>query len=358
MSLNFDQDRWAKIKHDYQLWWDGKLKRPLLQATVIGTPGRPEPALPRRVFASHYDLSVAPEAIVDRWDYDLSRNTWLGDAFPTIYPSFGPGVVAAFLGAGLKNTETTTWFHPSEVKAIEELRFAYQPGNVWLERIKTLCRIAMDRWQGMVQVGMTDLGGTLDIISSFRPGEALLLDLYDRPAEVERLAWQTHDLWWRYFEEIDSVLRPVNPGYTTWSPIFSEQSYYMLQCDFCYMISPEMFDRFVKPELAAACRKLKHAFYHLDGIGQLPHLDSILSIKELKGIQWVPGAGQPDNRHWIDVFRRIRKAGKLIEVRGAPEVLDGVVEQLGSGEGLIAFGTFARDKVDKAKAWLKRHGAD
>ena len=58
-----------------------------------------------------------------------------------------------------------------------------------------------------------------------------------------------------------------------------------------------MFDE-SKPELAASCRRLKNAFYHLDGLGQLPHLKSLLSIPELKGIQWVPGDGQPDVTEW------------------------------------------------------------
>ena len=56
---------------------------------------------------------------------------------------------------------------------------------------------------------------------------------------------------------------------------------------------PEMFERFVLPDLAACCDRLDHAFYHLDGKGELPHLDLLLSIDGLRGIQWIPGAGQP-----------------------------------------------------------------
>jgi hypothetical protein len=89
---------------------------------------------------------------------------------------------------------------------------------------------------------MTDLGGNLDILASFRPSDALLLDLYDHPEDIKRLTWQAHEAWWRYFNELNAVLRPPNPGYTAWTPIFSESPYYMLQCDFCYMIGPDMFD--------------------------------------------------------------------------------------------------------------------
>ncbi len=359
MSIAFDRDRWAKIKQDYGLWWEGKLKRPLIYVTMDGrSPGRPEPALPTRHFTSHYDLSVTPEQIVDRWDYNLSQQHFLGDGFPSIWPNFGPGVMSAFMDATLHNGDDTTWFRPVEPKETRDLHFRYHPGNVWLERIKALSRHAMERWQGLVQVSMTDLGGNLDVLSTYRPSEALLLDLYDHPDEVKRLAWETHDLWWRYFNEINQVLQPVNPGYTAWASIFSSEPYYMLQCDFCYMIGPAMFDEFVKPELAASCRRLTNAFYHLDGIGQLPHLDSLLSIPELKGVQWVPGDGKPDLRHWPDVYRRIRKAGKLMQIWGGPEVLDTIAEQVGSAEGIITFTAFKPSQEEEARAFLKRYGAE
>ena len=92
--------------------------------------------------------------------------------------------------------------------------------------------------------------------------------------------------------------------------MFSGKPFYMLQCDFCYMISPEMFAEFVLPELAESCRRLDRSFYHLDGKGELPHLPQLLSIPELGGIQWVPGAGETPYYEWIDVYRAVADAGK------------------------------------------------
>jgi 5-methyltetrahydrofolate--homocysteine methyltransferase len=186
----------------------------------------------------------------------------------------------------------------------------------------------------------------------------LATDLYDHPEHVKRLTWQTHDLWFRYFDRINRLLQPVNPGYTCWCPIFSSRPYYMLQCDFSAMISPAMFDEFVKPELAATCRRLPNAFYHLDGPGQLPHLDSLLEIPELKGIQWVPGAGQPDWRYWPDVFRRIRAAGKLIQVYGWPlETLDVLAEQIGSPKGICLIGEAGLEQEDQLLRLIERYDA-
>lgn len=348
MSIGFDESRWERVRENSRAWWAGELKRPLINLTIGGQdPGRPAPELPSHHFTAFYDLSVPAEAIVDRWDYDLSTIKFLGDSFPQTWPNYGPGVAAAFMGAELFSSPQsgTVWFHPSPEQEISDVRLQYQPGNVWLQRVADIMRAAMERWEGLVQVGMTDLGGNLDILSTFRPSEKLLLDLYDYPEDVQRVNWEAHELWWRYFGELNSVLQPINPGYSAWAGIFSEVPHYMFQCDFCYMIGPDMFDEFVKPELAASCRRMPNSFYHLDGPGQLPHLDSLLAIPELKGVQWVPGAGNPDVPHWPEVYRKIRDAGKLIQAFGPSSYLDTLTEQLGTAEGIV-FHTWAASEAE------------
>ncbi|MEA2063670.1 MAG: hypothetical protein U9P14_08240 [Gemmatimonadota bacterium] len=335
MSIDFSSCRWEHTIDNYRRWWSKELKRPIIQvATPNHDPGRPEPELVKEYYASAYGLTVSAEAIVDRWDYNLSRLTYFGDAFPNHMPFFGAGVLAAFLGARLEQRAETCWFHPPAETEPADIAFRFDPENQWFKRICELYTNAAERWEGSVQLNMTDLGGGLDILSSFRPGDKLLFDLFDHPGEVKRLNWEIHELWWKYFDKFNSIIGSTNPGYTAWTPLLSEEPYYMLQCDFCYMISPEMFDEFVKPELTASCKRLKNAFYHLDGPGQLPHLDSLLEIEELKGVQWIPGTGSPGIGHWPEVFRKIRDAGKLIQFYGDFHDLDTIVGQLGSPEGL------------------------
>jgi hypothetical protein len=40
----------------------------------------------------------------------------------------------------------------------------------------------------------------------------------------------------------------------------------------------------------------------------------LLAIPELNAIQWVPGAGNEGFTKWIPVYKRIREAGKSIQV--------------------------------------------
>ena len=65
---------------------------------------------------------------------------------------------------------------------------------------------------------------------------------------------------------------------------------------------------FCRPDIAACCAELEHGFYHLDGKGQIPHLDHLLAIPGLKGVQWIAGAGQPATADptWWPLLKRIR----------------------------------------------------
>jgi 5-methyltetrahydrofolate--homocysteine methyltransferase len=192
----------------------------------------------------------------------------------------------------------------------------------------------MERWQGKVLVTMPDLGGNLDILQTFLTAQQLLLELYDNPEEVQRLIVREHALWHRCYEEINSVLQPVNPGYSDWSCIYSDLPTYILQCDFCYMIGPDMFREFVKPEMEATCARLPRSFYHLDGIGQLPHLDDILSIDNLDGVQWICGAGHGPEEAWPDVRRKIGDSGKKAQTFSTLDALATIIEQAGTSRGI------------------------
>jgi hypothetical protein len=252
------------------------------------------------------------------------------------------------------------WFYPESMPDIAELDFKYLPDNAWLLRTKEVIQASVDRWQNRIFVGFCDLGGALDVISTFRSPDAMIFDLFDHPEELKRLIWEMHEVWWRYYEEFEAITASANPGYSGWAAIFSEDTYYILQCDFAYMIGPEMFDEFVKPELTASARKLANAFYHLDGQGQLAYLDSLLEIEAIAGIQWVPGAGSPDITHWPDVYKKISDSGKKIHLippytEDPFDVIDKIVEQTGRADNIVYHVTGDLSQRDRAEAMLEKY---
>jgi hypothetical protein len=350
------------VQNDAALWWAGKLDRPLIQVRLSGyNINRTPPSLPQYDFASFYDFSIPADLIIDRWDYDLSGVRFFGDAFPHVWPNFGPGIVAAFLGASLSNAEHTVWFSYPQQQDIRKLKLVYSRENIWYRRVREILIAANARWKGTVQIGFPDLGGTLDILASFRGSEQLIMDMYDSPDEVKRLIWEIHNAWWQYYIDFETILKTFNPGFTSWEGIFSNNRYCITQCDFAYMLSPQLFSEFAIPELTISAGRLQTCFYHLDGVGQIAHLDSILQIPLIHGIQWIPGAGRPDTSQWPQVYRKIRRAGKLIQLfdfqsPAGFEVLDILEDQLGNLSGILFVIIGDKSLQARAEALLDKYG--
>jgi 5-methyltetrahydrofolate--homocysteine methyltransferase len=310
--IHFTEADWERIERDWAAWWAHELERPLFWITET-VPTEDLPTLQH--FHSNYPLDMPADDVIDIVDQHMDATRWHGDAMPKWWPNFGPGIQAGFTGAKVNSVPETVWFTPDELLPIGELDLDYEADNVWWERVQNLTRAAVERWGGLVQVGHTDLGGNLDILASFRETQNLLYDLMDAPDEVERLVGEITALWLRYYDELDAIIRPTCRGTSNWDSIWSSGTNYMLQCDFSYMISPEMFERFVMPDLAACCAHLDHGFFHQDGPGQIVHTDLLISLKDLDGIQWQPGAGQPlSGQGWLEHLKHIKDGGKLMQL--------------------------------------------
>ena len=332
-------DHWQQIRETSNAWWAGELDRPLLPMTVIQDSDRPMPMYQhfgRGLFAN---LNISPQQIVEQLAWEFDRQTYLGDSFPSVNMSCsGAGVLAAMTGATLHpESSDDIWFKVDEVKPITELHIEFDRENIWLKRLLEIGRLVHERWEGRVLVGMPDMGGVMDVLSSFRPPQELAFDLYDHPQEVLRVIDEIETAWFACYDLFDESMKPSNPGYCGWAGIYSDVPYYMMQCDFSYMISPQMFDQFVKPTLVRTSQKLGRTFYHMDGVGQLPHLDSLLSIPMLNGIQWVPGAGQKPAGQWPDVYEKILASGKRAQVVGAPSELLEIMSKTQRRKGMNTF---------------------
>jgi 5-methyltetrahydrofolate--homocysteine methyltransferase len=325
-----DADR-VRSRAAWSDFWAGKLDRPILWLIRKEVPeGTELPPLPR--FMGQVPLGMPADELIGRCEAHLACERYYGDAMPKIWINFGPGIMAGFLGGRVVRDERTIWFEPADPESpapVTDLRPAYDPDNVWWRRVRELTAVAARRWNGRVLVGHTDLGGNLDILASLRTTEGLLTDLVDHPEHVDRSIAEITRLWLRYYDELTEVLAPTEQGTTPWAPIWSPGRTYMLQCDFSCMISEEMFARWVMPDLTACCDRLDHAFYHLDGPGALRHLDPLLSIERLRGIQWIPGAGAAPADEWPEVRGRIRQAGKLCQINVSAEGARKVIREHG-----------------------------
>lgn len=350
INIHFTDEDWQRIERDWTSWWNHDIDRPMVIIYDEKPTGDIEPYNVFSEFIPNLLKDISLDEIIDRYQYGLETKRFYGDAWPKWWPNFGPGIMSAFLGSKVYSNPNTVWFEPSGQISPEKLQINYDSHNIWWQKVKKLTALAVERWGSNVNIGHTDIGGNLDILASLRGTEALLMDLCDVPDKIECLTGEITRLWIRYYDELDTIIRKTGKGTTPWAPIWSPKRCYMLQCDFSYMISPQMFERFVLPDLAACCEIMDHAFYHLDGKGQIPHLDMLLSLPKMCGIQWVPGDGAPPPEKWLPLLKRIRDAGKLCQLYISAESARTIVSQLG-GRG-FAFEISQKMSRDEAENFL------
>lgn len=330
IKVQFKEEDWQRIDHDWNLWWAGELDRPLVTLEIM----EPNPSFDGG-HLTKWGLETPVDHLLDNGQAMLEATHWLGDAYPKWWVNYGPGTMAAFLGADVNYKQDTTWFLPlMKATFLKDIQLRFDPGNPWWKRVLQVTQRAFERWGDQVVIGTTDIGGNLDILASLRGSQKLLYDLSDDPGEVDRLTREITSLWLTYYDALYAITSQAGRGNTCWAPPWSPGKGYMLQCDFSYMISPRMFTRYVLPDLEACCAHLDYAFYHMDGKGELAHLDSLLSIERLRGIQWIPGDGQPLADKWPELLKRIRRAGKLVQVSVTPQGAFDIKKELG-GKGFL-----------------------
>ena len=175
----------------------------------------------------------------------------------------------------------------------------------------------MELSRGKYLVGCPDLIENMDVLSSLRGAQTLLMDMVERPEWVEQKIWEINDVWFAAYQRIYDLIK-LEDGSSAFGAfyIWGPGKVAKLQCDASAMFSPKMYKRFVVPALTAQCAWLDHSLYHLDGTQAMVHLDALLAIEPLDAIEWTPQAGieTGGNQRWHDLYRRILAAGKSVQV--------------------------------------------
>lgn len=311
----FKED-WSEAKERFKAWWDGEvIDRPVIQAFA------PIKGLISAGAWDGWSFMRYPEDLtigIRGFERVCEETFYGGEAFPNLHINLGPGVMAAYVGAVPRFISETVWFETP--KSWTELRsLEYDLDNRWWRLTQRVASMALKVSKGRFIVGTTDLGGILDVAASLRGSNNLIIDLFKHPGEVKDLCGQLVDLWHRYYEGLHSIIAARMEGSSAWMGLWSPKRWYPIQCDFSAMMSPKQFQEFALPYLREQCQRLDHTVYHWDGPGQIPHLNHLLSIPELNGIQWTPGAGQPgvDSLAWFPLYRKIQEKGKLLVLLGA-----------------------------------------
>jgi hypothetical protein len=253
----------------------------------------------------------------------IAGAVYAGDALPIVHPNLGPEVFSAFYGCPLEFGETTSWSRPIleswDHREVERLRLD-RSGEVF-RTLLALTDALIEAGRGRFIVGYTDIHPGGDAAAAFRDPQQLCLDVLERPDQVRALVERITDDFLEVFDFYHGRLSAAGMPSTTWLHAVSTGKMHVPSNDFSCMISTADFERIFLPALVRECRHMTRCIYHLDGPQALRHLDLLLRIPEIQAIQWVAGANRDHWADWIDVYRRIQRAGRsLVVTVPAPEL--------------------------------------
>jgi hypothetical protein len=295
-----------------------------------------------------------PEWILQRSISRFENHYYGGEAFPSIWPNFGTaGHAKYFNGCKYKFTKDTVWYEP-HLEELNEEKLIFEPNNPAYLKEKGVMKYLSEAGKGKFFVSMPDNCGIMDSIAHLRDSSNLLLDMIEDPEGVKSARDKVLKVVKDTSEEMLDIIYENNDNGSThgWMNTWSKGKHLQLQCDISVMVSPQMYEEFLLPELEGMTQWLDHAIYHFDGQEQIRHLDLMLSVKKINMIQWTPVAGQPPTSDFIPVLQRIQKAGRGLILYPQLWEVDKLLTEL-SPKGLMLVLNNVKSESD-AKELVKR----
>lgn len=255
---------------------------------------------------------------------EAAENTYYGgESIPSFYPSFGPDAIAAFCGAELHWSEDsgdTNWSVPFVERWEDALPLRIDEEGPRWKRLMELCRRAAERLEGKMLINSLDLHTNMDLLSAVRGPERLCFDLIEQPEMIDEAMKSARAIFPRLWQAVAEAAKMEERGYC--HATYSMEGAAILQCDFAYLIGPEMFDRWVLPALEEEAEIVKHVYYHWDGMrAVVQHFDSVVGSRGLHTMQFQPGDGGGDPITHLDLYKRIQARGKAVVFWGSHDEL-------------------------------------
>ncbi len=311
------------------LWNHEMLDRPCLSVCAPNPDPAPLPPLPDPVDNEARWLDPAYRSALSK---RILENTWWGgEAVPSVL-MMANWVLC--LGGTPRFSPHTIWFETMEVDFSQPSPFRHDPASPWTGKYQALLA-AICRLAGKDDFLVGKPGGlpANDLLSMLMGTENFLYALIDQPdwmadailtgardqlatrmALQDVIRSQGHDYWY---------------GNAGWMPFWAPEPFCSTQSDVSCMLSPELFDRFVLPEIDLYGHSHGALWYHLDGGDAKQHLPRLLSLPYLKVVQYVPAPFEPPNGPGhLPMYRQIQAAGKIVHIEVQRQHVETLLREL------------------------------
>lgn len=257
--------------------------------------------------------------------------------------------------------EETGWVHPimenGELTDYDYHDCVIKSDNKWLVFAEKMHRFAAEEAKGKSLPGIQAIGGCGDTLAALRSTNKLLLDVVECPEYVREFELYLMKLWIDVYEKFYGIISETAEGSICWFPIWASGRFYPAHNDFSYMISPKMFREIFLPALEMQTNYLDYSVYHVDGIGAFGHVDALCELPRLQAFQILPGAGKPSPLNYMDVLKKVQRAGKNLHISISSKEVEAALDNL-SSKGLF-IDTWceteeeAKDLLKNAEKWSK-----
>jgi hypothetical protein len=320
----FKPDMLEVLERYRRFWNHESLDRPLAHVSI---PLKCWKGLPSGWFGRLCGYPGGPKAWEKMVGYWISafqeRKTLRDDWLPMINPFFGPPAIAAFLTPQLcdlefvpTNHEGTAWARPllDTWEKLDELHLDFD--NEWFRKCITLTDYLVAKSRGRFAVGLTDTHSTGDMMAALRGTLRLIIDIYQNPTEVKRLA----DICTKAFLEILDICferiphlaeGTVMQPWPLWAP--GEKSC-TIQEDVVAYFSPALYREFLLPHDTQIANHMDTTMFHVDGVHRI--IPEIAKIRRLNAIQFT------DTPKWFLIrdaseaeIENLRKTKKVLVIR-------------------------------------------
>lgn len=285
----------------------------------------------------------------------LQGGKFLGETFPVFWPNLSAIVYNLFLGQPGEFDDVTAWAHPcvEDLNNLPEL--SVQRENKYFKAIEALTARALELAGDRLMVGYTDMYAGIDCALGLRGAEQMCMDLVMDPDGIRALLDRGFSEYPEVYRHFDKVLKEHNQLSVTWMNLPSYETFNVLACDFAVNISPQHFDEFCMPIIRREAELFTHNVFHVDGPGVAKNIDSILTLPNLAGVQWVQGYGKDKPiMQWLPLIEKVQQAGKSVIVDLQLDELDEFMSKVDPTAIMLWIPAAPEDQravLEKVKKW-------
>ncbi len=296
-------------------WHNDSLGTPLVFALAEkpGFPPRPwQSPLPRKA----WDLS--PDWHVNMVENYLYGNCFCGDAMPVASLMVGLDIVNTTILAGgdydYSSSNDFIGFQPGRFK-LEETVAGFDPGHPLVQDLMACYDRVIQR---VGQDALVNTPMTLDALSSLYAmcgSSTFLMDMLDKKELIKQRVREMTQTYLAFYDHFYDHLKVKGYGESaSWFQVFAEGKFESVRCDFSLMLSPDLFDEFVMPELIQVCDHMDYTLFNMCSVQHARFLDQLATIPSLDGIFWNPEPYLDGIRGYLPVLQKIKEKGMCLEI--------------------------------------------